>query len=57
MSLVTQEARAQATTLLLELKPKLSVELSEADWRALLRQAERIAQETVIICKNRFNNM
>jgi hypothetical protein len=57
MSLLTQEARDKAHNSISELRRRLSVELSAEDWRILIRQAEIIASETVILTKNRINNL
>lgn len=57
MSLLTQEARDKAYNSISELRRRLSVELSAEDWRILIRQAEIIASETVILTKNRINNL
>jgi hypothetical protein len=57
MSLLTNEARSKADVLILELKSKLSVELSDEDWRKLLRCGQVIASETVVLVKNRLNNL
>jgi len=57
VSLLTIDARSNADVLILELKSKLSVELSEEDWRTLLRCGQVIASETVVLVKNKLNNL
>lgn len=57
MSLLTQVAKDEAYNLISELQGRFSVELSSEDWRILIRQAEIIASEVVILTKNRINNL
>ena len=57
MSMLADQAKSHADNLILELKSKLSVELSDEDWRTILRTGQVIALETVILVKNKVNNL
>ena len=57
MTILTDQAKSHADNLVLELKNKLSVELSDDDWRTILRTGQIIALETVILVKNKINNL
>lgn len=57
MTILTDQAKGHADDLVLELKNKLSVELSDEDWRVILRTGQLIAIETVILVKNKVNNL